>query len=57
MDYLRRVIAKTPAYEPLEDSPEDDAGSVEERQRPWARFSRLEYAVFFILGVAMLWAW
>ncbi|KAJ5983634.1 hypothetical protein N7481_005733 [Penicillium waksmanii] len=57
MDYLRRVIAKPPAYEPLEESPEDDAGSVEERQRPWARFSRLEYGVFFILGVAMLWAW
>ncbi|KAK5797974.1 hypothetical protein VI817_004265 [Penicillium citrinum] len=57
MDYLRRLVSERPEYEPVEDSPQDDAGSTEERQPPWARFSRLEYAVFLLLGVAMLWAW
>ncbi|KAJ5584206.1 uncharacterized protein N7459_004006 [Penicillium hispanicum] len=61
MERIRKLIAQPDqpaAYEPLDDSVEDDVAEREHtRQRPWARFSRLEYGVFFLLGVAMLWAW
>ncbi|KAJ5168968.1 uncharacterized protein N7482_004562 [Penicillium canariense] len=58
MDRVRRLLADPVAYEPLEDSAEDDAGEHGQgQQRPLSRFSRLEYSVFFLLGVAMLWAW
>ncbi|KAJ5090222.1 hypothetical protein N7532_008906 [Penicillium argentinense] len=58
MDRVRRLFSEPVAYEPLEETPEEDgAGSAETPVRPWARFSRLEYSVFFLLGVAMLWAW
>lgn len=54
MERVRRLITDPPAYEPLEDSAED--GDHDDSQRP-SRFSRLEYGIFFLLGMAMLWAW
>lgn len=45
-----------PAYEPLVDQVEDEATGAEQ-PRTWKRFSRFEYGIFFLLGVAMLWAW
>ncbi|KAH1519211.1 hypothetical protein KXX06_010233 [Aspergillus fumigatus] len=43
MDRIWRLISRPQAYEPIEH-----------HELP---FSRYEYAVFFILGVSMLWAW
>ncbi|GLI72348.1 hypothetical protein PoHVEF18_000520 [Penicillium ochrochloron] len=58
MERVRRLFTDRGAYEPLDDSAEVDAaedGHDQERALP--RFSRLEYSVFFLLGVSMLWAW
>jgi equilibrative nucleoside transporter 1/2/3 len=61
MDRLRQLLPQAVAdeheYEPLE------GGAVNQDNEPIADsddeqpFSRLEYAVFLLLGVAMLWAW
>ncbi|KAJ5710382.1 hypothetical protein N7488_004538 [Penicillium malachiteum] len=54
MDRIRRIISDS-AYEPLEDQ---DEATEDHAQRPSLnRFSWFEYGVFFLLGVAMLWAW
>lgn len=57
MDRIRRWIAP-PApstyYEPVEGSDEVDQ-TVEDRPLP--PFSKVEYAIFFLLGVSMLWSW
>lgn len=66
MDFLRRVFAPpTPEYEPVEADGDDTAaeqyGLLAEqdgsqlKQPP--RLSKFEYAVFFLLGISMLWAW
>ncbi|KAJ5155239.1 hypothetical protein N7492_008042 [Penicillium capsulatum] len=55
MDRVRGLAE--PEYEPLDGSAEEDAETVHARPRSWARFSQLEYNIFFLLGVAMLWAW
>ncbi len=62
MDRVRRFLtADRVAYEPLDDAAEADAGEhvhdVHGLERHLPRFSRLEYSVFFLLGVSMLWAW
>ncbi|KAJ5899765.1 hypothetical protein N7495_004509 [Penicillium taxi] len=61
MDYVRKLIterratAGPAAYEPLEDVEAEITDR--EHARPWSRFSRLEYGIFLLLGVAMLWSW
>lgn len=58
MDRVRRLFTDRGAYEPLDDSAEVDAGEHgHDQERALPRFSRLEYSVFFLLGVSMLWAW
>lgn len=61
MDRVRRFFTDHGAYEPLDDSEAADAGEhvhdVHGQERHLPRFSRLEYSVFFLLGVSMLWAW
>lgn len=58
MDRIRRLLAEPTAYERLEESAEDGASETEhDQQQSWAPFSRLEYGIFMLLGVAMLWAW
>lgn len=61
MDRVRRFLTDRVAYEPLDDSAEADAGEhrhdVHGQERHLPRFSWLEYSVFFLLGVSMLWAW
>lgn len=57
MERARRVISDSVAYEPLEDSVDDDTNPEHSQFQPRSRFSRLEYGVFFLLGVSMLWAW
>ncbi|KAL4888017.1 nucleoside transporter-domain-containing protein [Aspergillus ambiguus] len=59
MERIRRWIAPPAAptaYAPIEDD-EDNGASSQSRRRPSSRFSRFEYAVFFLLGISMLWAW
>ncbi|EPS27541.1 hypothetical protein PDE_02484 [Penicillium oxalicum 114-2] len=58
MDRVRRLFTDHVSYEPLDDSAEVDGGESEvDHERVRARFSRLEYGVFFLLGISMLWAW
>lgn len=59
MDRIRRLLAEpTTAYEPLDESAEDGVSEAEpDQQQSLAPFSRLEYGIFMLLGVAMLWAW
>lgn len=45
-----------PAYERLVDQAEDEPTGAEQ-PRTSKRFSRFEYGIFFLLGIAMLWAW
>ncbi|KAM0716263.1 hypothetical protein Q7P37_007708 [Cladosporium fusiforme] len=62
MDRVRRLWKgeeEEQAYEPLENSiteadREDVASAYEDTK---ARFSWLEYSVFLLLGISMLWAW
>jgi len=51
-------------YEPLNDAFTDDSGTIEgsvyedyEQEGEDAPFSWIEYAIFALIGVAMLWAW
>ncbi|KAF7161804.1 hypothetical protein CNMCM5623_007269 [Aspergillus felis] len=60
MDRVRRLISRPQAYEPIVHPTEvddDDHGSISPRPQHESPFSKYEYAVFFILGVSMLWAW
>ncbi|KZF21727.1 hypothetical protein L228DRAFT_248457 [Xylona heveae TC161] len=52
MDRLRRLFrSEPPAYEPIEGGEQGDEAQNEEK------FSWIEYSIFFLLGIAMLWAW
>ena len=59
MDRIKSLFRPVQSYEPLGES----VGSLEAREDDRAegqlktRFSWVEYTVFFILGIAMLWAW
>ncbi|KAJ5832964.1 hypothetical protein N7474_001275 [Penicillium riverlandense] len=59
MDRVRRLISDQAAYEPLEGSAEAEDSDPPSYigPQPGARFSRLIYGIFFLLGVSMLWAW
>ena len=61
MDRVKSIFnSRQPSYEPIQDDRDADdqysqAGSeLGEEETP---FSWLEYCVFLLLGVAMLWAW
>lgn len=63
MDRLRAILQKQPLddheYEQLvasDDAESRDASTLRDLPDE-TPFSRLEYAVFLLLGVAMLWAW
>jgi len=54
MERIRNALKKllsAPAYESINDD-EDNQGKV-----PKQRFSWLEYSIFLLLGISMLWAW
>lgn len=60
MDRIWRLISRPQAYEPIEHPTgldDDEHVSISPRPQHELPFSRYEYAVFFILGVSMLWAW
>ena len=64
MDRLRKMLNRKPAYQRLGDgdlrhsddgfseSGSDHGLSIEENEFSW-----LEYSIFLLLGMAMLWAW
>lgn len=60
MERIRAIFKRPigePLYEPLDrdsSGEEDDVRSLDQIEAP---FSWLEYSVFLLLGVAMLWAW
>lgn len=55
MERIRNTLKqwRSPAYEPLDD----DSDSNDPRGMRKLRFSWLEYSIFLLLGVSMLWAW
>lgn len=68
MDTLRSLLRKTQderdvssgEYDPLvsrEDEDGERRGSVQSHGAPETPFDWLEYMVFLLLGIAMLWAW
>lgn len=55
MERFRKTFTRS-AYEPVEAGLEDqDDERMEEALR--GGFSWLEYSIFLLLGIAMLWAW
>lgn len=57
-------MAPVPEYEPLRDEAQigeldDDDVSISDGEsiQPTSSFSWLEYSIFLLLGIAMLWAW
>lgn len=57
MDRVRNALKQwrsSPTYEPLDDG--SDTPENHQRQHT-QRFSWLEYAIFLLLGISMLWAW
>ena len=63
MERVGNLIGSKPAYEPVdaddddEDDTESDDDSDESFDHSDDHFSRVEYFIFLLLGVAMLWAW
>jgi hypothetical protein len=61
MDRVRRLFNPRQNYQPIERAQDDESGSEpasEEAFEPTENpFSQVEYWIFLLLGVAMLWAW
>ena len=55
MDKIRRALRRQPSYEPLEGGSIDSDG--ERIESKSGSFSWVAYSVFFLVGIAMLWAW
>ena len=55
MERIRDALKRRqqPSYEPLDGG--SDSQLIESPHKP--RFSWLEYSIFLLLGVSMLWAW
>jgi hypothetical protein len=57
MERIRKVFSQSaPAYEPLGGGSVDADGERIEHHKEDG-FSWLDYSIFLLLGVAMLWAW
>ena len=62
MDRLRNIFQTGPVYEPLDTSAvlseaQDEDQELDQQPPAKPQFSWIEYGIFFILGIAMLWAW
>jgi equilibrative nucleoside transporter 1/2/3 len=56
MERVKALLRRRSSYEPLEDGSQSRDG--ERTDQPKSQiFSWIDYSVFFLLGVAMLWAW
>ncbi|OCL14450.1 hypothetical protein AOQ84DRAFT_384710 [Glonium stellatum] len=56
MDRIRALLRRTPSYEPLEGGSESPDGERIEHPKD-RKFSWIDYSIFFLLGICMLWAW
>jgi equilibrative nucleoside transporter 1/2/3 len=56
MDRIRRLFDRKVSYEPIANGTRDSE-DIERRQVIKDDFSWLEYCIFLLLGIAMLWAW
>jgi equilibrative nucleoside transporter 1/2/3 len=61
MDRIKNLFRPQQEYEPLENGAERDDESTQDAEEDdavdEAPFSSIEYAIFLLLGIAMLWAW
>jgi equilibrative nucleoside transporter 1/2/3 len=63
MDRIRKTFKSQPTYAPINTEAQDDddsqsyVGSNESLPPEETAFSWIEYSIFTLLGVAMLWAW
>ncbi|KAL1618286.1 hypothetical protein SLS56_010616 [Neofusicoccum ribis] len=57
MDRVRQLLQRDQPYEPLEGGSETPDGARIEEEEDKKAFSWLDYSIFLLLGVAMLWAW
>jgi hypothetical protein len=62
MDRIRNTFKSKPTYAPINTEAQDDdsesyQGSNESLAPEEIQFSWIEYSIFTLLGVAMLWAW
>lgn len=57
MNRVRELFQRDQPYEPLEGGSETPEGARIEPEEDKETFSWLNYSIFLLLGVAMLWAW
>ncbi|KAB8648490.1 hypothetical protein FH972_026146 [Carpinus fangiana] len=58
MDRLRAFLKPQQAYEPIdEDAADSQRGEAATHSNRSSPFSWVQYSIFFLLGIAMLWAW
>ncbi|KAK7708227.1 hypothetical protein SLS57_009124 [Botryosphaeria dothidea] len=57
MNRVRELFQRDQPYEPLEGGSETPEGARIEPEEDKETFSWLDYSIFLLLGVAMLWAW
>jgi equilibrative nucleoside transporter 1/2/3 len=62
MDRIRKTFKSQPTYAPINTEAQDDdsesyVGSNESLPPEENTFSWIEYTIFTLLGIAMLWAW
>lgn len=61
MDRIKRFFEPSPAYLPIDsnadEGDQDDESTHVLGEGDAPSFSRIEYSIFLLLGVAMLWAW
>jgi solute carrier family 29 (equilibrative nucleoside transporter), member 1/2/3 len=57
MDRLRKLFKREQQYEPLEDGTAESNGDISLQVKRKPGFSYVEYGIFLLLGISMLWAW
>jgi hypothetical protein len=57
MDRIRRLFGRKQAYQPVDIGERDSIDAEPEIEFVKDDFSWLEYTIFLLLGIAMLWAW
>jgi equilibrative nucleoside transporter 1/2/3 len=59
MDKARRLLQRKPSYEPIAEASDRTRGTEDDFRKPQKEvsYSWIDYSIFVILGIAMLWAW
>ena len=60
MEWVKSLFRPRQEYEPLQNDADRDDTSIQDDagdETGEAAFSWAEYAIFLLLGIAMLWAW